>query len=101
MSLINAMSRWRLGDHNRAVMSWTQGYELILAKAQQGLAHGGASPGFLPGTAEDLEGSWYDWVIADLLRRECDELFAQSDRSLDSMSRSDAASQNTVVALTR
>jgi tetratricopeptide (TPR) repeat protein len=101
MSLISAMAQWRLGDHQKAVVRWTQGYELILTRAQQGLALGGTRLVFFPGTPEDLEGSWYDWVIADLLRRECDELFSQSDRSLDSMSRSDADSKDIVVAITR
>ena len=35
------------------------------------------------------------------LMRECDELFAQSERTLDSMSKSNSASKDTVVALAR
>ena len=75
--------------------------ELIHAKSQEGLDIGSAPSTLFPGTPEDLEGSWYDWVIADLLMRECDELFAQSERTLDSMSKSNSASTETVVDLAR
>ena len=95
-SSIKAMSGWRLADYPEAAANWNQAYELIHAKAQEGLDIGSASSTLFPGTSEDLEGSWYDWVIADLLMRECDELFAQSERTLDSMSKSNSASKDTM-----
>jgi hypothetical protein len=100
-SLIKAMSGWRLAGYPEAAANWNQAYELIHAKSQEGLDVGSASSTLFPGTPDDLEGSWYDWVIADLLLRECDELFAQSERTLDSMSKSNSVSKDTVVALAR
>ena len=101
-SLIKAMAGWRLGWlPGRRLRIGLQAYELIHAKSQQGLNIGSAPSTLFPGTPEDLEGSWYDWVIADLLMRECDELFAQSERTLDSMSKSDSASTETVMDLAR
>ena len=100
-SLIKAMSGWRLAGYKEAAANWNQAYELIHAKSQEGLDIGSAPSTLFPGTPEDLEGSWYDWVIADLLMRECDELFAQSERTLDSMSKSNSASKETVVDLAR
>src|SRR5208283_1489638 len=98
-SLLKAMSGWRLAGYKEAAANWNRAYELIHAKSQEGLDIGSASSTLFPGTPEDLEGSWYDWVIADLLMRECDELFAQSERALDSMSKFDSASKETVVEL--
>jgi len=100
-SLLKAMSGWRLAGYKEAAANWNQAYELLHAKSQEGLDIGSASSTLFPGTPEDLEGSWYDWVIADLLMRECDELFAQSERTLDSMSKSNSASKDTVVDLAR
>ena len=100
-SLIKAMSGWRLAGYQEAAANWDQAYELIHAKSQEGLDIGSAPSTLFPGTPDDLEGSWYDWVIADLLMRECDELFAQSERTLDSMSKSNSAFKDTVVALAR
>jgi serine/threonine protein kinase len=100
-SLIKAMSGWRRAGYQEAAVNWNQAYELIHAKSQEGLDVGSASSTFFPGTPDDLEGSWYDWVIADLLMRECDELFAQSERTLNSMSKSNSASKDIVVALAR
>jgi tetratricopeptide (TPR) repeat protein len=95
------MSGWRLADYPEAAANWNQACELIHAKSQEGLDIGGAAATLFPGTTEDLEGSWYDWVIADLLIHECDELFGQSERALDSMSKSNAVSKDNVVALAR
>jgi tetratricopeptide (TPR) repeat protein len=100
-SLIKAVSGWRLAGYKEAAANWNQAYELIHAKSQEGLDIGSAPSTLFPGTPEDLEGSWDDWVIADLLMRECDELFAQSERALDSMSKSNSASRDTVVDLAR
>jgi serine/threonine protein kinase len=100
-SLIKAMSGWRLAGYKEAAANWNQACELIHAKSQEGLDIGSATSTLFPGTSEDLEGSWYDWVIADLLMRECDELFAQSERTLDSMPKSNSPSKDTVVDLAR
>jgi hypothetical protein len=100
-SLIKAMSGWRLAGYQEAAANWNQACELIHAKSQEGFDIGSAPSTLFPRASEDLEGSWYDWVIADLLMRECDELFAQSERSLDSMSKSNSASTATVVDLDR
>jgi serine/threonine protein kinase len=100
-SLIKAISGWRLAGYKEAAANWNQAYELIHVKSQEGLAIGSAPSTLFPGTAEDLEGSWYDWVIADLLMRECDELFAQSERTLDLMPKSDSPSKDTIVDLAR
>ena len=100
-SLIKAMSGWRLAGYKEAAANWNRAYELIHAKSQEGLDIGRAHSTLFPGTAEDLDGSWNDWVIADLLMHECDELFAQSERTLDSMSKSNPASTETDVDLAR
>lgn len=100
-SLIKAMSGWRLAGYKEAAANWNQAYELIHARSQEGLDIGSASSTLFPGTPDDLEGSWNDWVIADLLMRECDELFAESERALDSMSKSNSASKEAVVELAR
>jgi len=102
-SLIIAMSSWRMGGYQAGLVDWTEAYELIQSKSQQGLDIGSARSALFPGppAPDDLEGSWYDWVIADLLLRECDELIAQSDHSLDSMSTSSDVSKDTAVSLAR
>ncbi|MGC1452749.1 MAG: hypothetical protein WA830_22190, partial [Candidatus Sulfotelmatobacter sp.] len=103
-SLIMAMSGWQSTEstgYENVVAKWTAAYELIQAKSQEGLRIGSARSILFPGTPQDLEGSWYDWVIADLLMSECDELIAQSDRTLDPWSRFNAASNETAVALAR
>jgi len=100
-SLMKAMSGWRLAGYQEAAANWNQAYELIHAKSQEGLDIGSAPSTLFPRTSEDLEGSWYDWVIADLLMRECDDLFAQSERALNSMSKSDSPSKDTFAALVR
>jgi serine/threonine protein kinase len=98
VSLIRAMCFWRQFDYEEAMADWAQGCELIQAKSQQGLDIGGTAPKLFPGTPQDLEGDWYDWAIADLLKRECDELFAQSDQILESRSKSDLSSKNIVAS---
>ena len=65
-----AMSCWHLGDKWQALLQWSLGQELVTAKLEQGLDRGDA-----------LEGFWFDWVIARLLLRECDQQFAEADRS--------------------
>ena len=99
--LIKAMSGWRLGQFQSARLDWTAACELIHAKSQPELNIGSAAATMFPGTPKDLQGSWYDWVMADLLRRECDEVIAQSDQSLEATSKSGTFSQQTVMILSR
>jgi hypothetical protein len=68
--LIWAMSCWHLDDKWQALAQWSLGQALVAAKFDQGLDRGDA-----------LEGFWFDWVIARLLTRECDQLFVEADRS--------------------
>jgi hypothetical protein len=86
-SVIKAMSNWRLGQYQTAVQDWTQAHELVQAKSEQGLDLGSTSPALFPGIMqpEELESAWYDWEIAGLLLRECNDLLAESDRSLDTL----------------
>src|SRR5208337_2912898 len=100
-SLIKAMSGWRLGQYQSARVDWTAACELIHAKSQRGLNIGSTAATMFPGTTKDLQGSWYDWVMADLLRRECDEVIAQSDQSLEATSKSSNFSQETLIILSR
>ena len=100
-SLIKAMSGWRLGQYQSARLDWTAACELIHAKSQPGLNIGGTAATMFPGTPQDLQGSWCDWVMADLLRRECDEVIAQSDQSLEATSKSSNFSPETVMILSR
>jgi tetratricopeptide (TPR) repeat protein len=65
-----AMSCWHLGDKWQALAQWSLGQELVAAKFDQGLDQGNA-----------LEGFWFDWIIARLLMRECDQRFVEADRS--------------------
>jgi hypothetical protein len=97
-SLIDAMSAWRMTYYQLAVVRWAEACDLIQARARQGISFGSDSFPIFPGAPDDLDGSWYEWVIADLLRRECDELLSQRDQSLDSMPKSSDAS-NTDLSL--
>jgi len=99
VSLIKALSNWRSSNYQTAVVDWTVAYELIQARSQQGLKFETAPSALFPGAPEDLEGPWYEWMIADLLMRECNELLAQSDHTLDSTSKSNNASKYTDASL--
>jgi serine/threonine protein kinase len=84
VSLIKALSNWRSSNYQSAVVDWTVAYELIQAKSQQGLQFQSAPSALFPGPPDDLEGPWYEWMIADLLMHECNELLAESDHTLGS-----------------
>lgn len=83
VDLIKAISNWQLGQYQTAGQSWSQAYELIAAKSRQGLDLGITSSALFPGAIqpEERESDWFDWIIAGLLMRECDGLFAQSDHA--------------------
>ncbi|MGO9479891.1 MAG: serine/threonine protein kinase [Limisphaerales bacterium] len=101
VSLIKALSNWRSGNYQTAVVDWTAAFDLIQARSRQGLKFENAPSTLFPGAPEDLEGPWHEWMIADLLMHECDELMAQSDHTLDSMSNANNASKDTDVPLYR
>jgi serine/threonine protein kinase/tetratricopeptide (TPR) repeat protein len=84
VALIKAMSNWQLGQYQTAVLNWSEAYELIQAKSLQGLDLGSKPSALFPAAIqpEELESFWFDWVIAGLLMRECDDLFAQRDHAL-------------------
>jgi hypothetical protein len=65
-----AMSCWRWNDKRQALVQWSLAHEMVAARFDRGLDRGNA-----------LEGLWFDWVIARLLVRECDQQFAEADRS--------------------
>lgn len=98
-SLIRAMSNWRAGQYQSAVVDWTEAYELIQAKSQQGLDLGVAPSALFPGALqpEEWQNSWQDWVIASLLLRECNELIAQSEHTLDSVSGAKPVSEDSAM----
>jgi hypothetical protein len=89
VSLIKALSNWRSSNYQTAVVDWTVAYEMIQAKSRQGLEFESAPSALFPGAPEELEGSWCEWMIADLLMRECNKLLAESDHTLGSGSASD------------
>ena len=95
VSLIKALSNWRSSNYQSAVLDWTVAYEMIQARSQQGLKFESPPSALFPGAPEDLEGQWYEWMIADLLMRECDELLAESDHTLGSGSTSNNGSRYT------
>jgi eukaryotic-like serine/threonine-protein kinase len=68
--LIWALACWHLGDKSQALIQWSLGKELVDARSALGLDRGDA-----------LEGFWFDWVIARILMRECDQRFAEAERS--------------------
>src|SRR5208283_4468127 len=92
---------WRSGQFQSARLDWTAACELIHAQTQPGLNFGSIAATMFPGTPQDLQGSWHNWVMADLLRRECDEVIAQSDQSLEATSKSNTFSQENLMILSR
>lgn len=68
--IIWAMSCWHLDDKWQALVQWSLGQELIAARFDRGLDRG-----------DSMDGLWFDWVIARLLLRECDKLYAAADLS--------------------
>ncbi len=101
--LIKAMSNWQLGQYQSALVDWSEAYELIQAKLEQGLDLGIGRSVVFPGIGapEELESPWWDWVNAGLLMRECDAVIAQSEHMLDSRPESDVVSGDSVTSLAR
>ena len=94
VSLIKALAGWRSSHYQTAVVDWTAAYEMIQARSQQGLKFDSPSSVLFPGASEELEGPWDEWMIADLLMGECNELLAESDHTLGSGSTSNNGSSS-------
>lgn len=65
--MILAMSYWRVKQKSEARASLGAGSKIIEDRFQRGLVEGNNASGF-----------WFDWIIARMLSRECQELFAQA-----------------------
>ncbi|MEA3133666.1 MAG: eukaryotic-like serine/threonine-protein kinase [Gammaproteobacteria bacterium] len=96
---INSMARWRVKDYWPGMADWIQAFILIQAASQQELAMLGpveVTPNMEK--AERDQGAWYDWAIAGVLMRECNEVIAMSEQSLDPRP---APEENTLMQMLR
>ena len=71
--LILAMSYWQMHQYREAVPKMIEARERIDSEFGNGLD---------PNPSNDPERHWFDWVLARLLLRECEEQVLQTDRSL-------------------
>jgi len=71
--LILAMSYWQMHQYREAVPKMIEAQERIDTEFGNGLD---------PNPSNDPEHHWFDWVIARILLRECQEQVLQTDRSL-------------------
>jgi tetratricopeptide (TPR) repeat protein len=71
--LILAMSDWHLHQYREAVPKMIEAQARIDSEFGNGLD---------PNPSNDPEHHWYDWVVARILLRECQEQLLQTDRSL-------------------
>jgi tetratricopeptide (TPR) repeat protein len=69
--VILAMCYGRTNQKSKALSAWSTGLQLIQDRFQRGLVEG-----------NNAEGFWFDWIIARILSRECQELFVQPGRQL-------------------
>ena len=67
--VILAMCYWQTNQKSKALLAWSTGLQLIQERFQRGLVEGNNATGF-----------WFDWIIARILSRECQELFVQAGR---------------------
>ncbi len=65
--LILALCYWQTNQKSEALSAWSKGSQRIQDRFQRGLVPG-----------NNAEGFWFDWIIARILSRECQELFAPS-----------------------
>jgi hypothetical protein len=65
--VILAMCYLQTNQKSKALPAWNAGSQLIQNSFQRGLLQG-----------NNAEGFWFDWIIARILSRECQELFAQT-----------------------
>ena len=71
--LILAMSYWQMHQYREAVPKMIEAQERIGIEFRNGLD---------PNPSNDPEHHWFDWVLARILLRECEEQVLQTDRSL-------------------
>ena len=71
--LILAMSYWQMHQYREAVPKMIEAQERIDSEFGNGLD---------PNPSNDPEHHWFDWVLARILLRECQEQVLQTDRSL-------------------
>jgi tetratricopeptide (TPR) repeat protein len=71
--LILAMSYWQMHQYREAVPKMIEAQERIDTEFGNGLD---------PNPSNDPEHHWFDWVLARILLRECQEQVLQTDRSL-------------------
>jgi hypothetical protein len=71
--LILAMSCWQMHQYREAVPKMIEAQEAIDSEFGKGLD---------PNPSNDPEHHWFDWVLARILLRECQEQVLQTDRSL-------------------
>jgi tetratricopeptide (TPR) repeat protein len=69
--VILAMCYWQTNEKSKAFLAWSTGLHLIQDRFQRGLVQG-----------NNAEGFWFDWIIARMLSRECQEQFVQAGRRL-------------------
>jgi tetratricopeptide (TPR) repeat protein len=69
--VILAMCYWQTNEKSKALLAWGTGLQLIQDRFQRGLVQG-----------NNAEGFWFDWIIARILSRECQEQFMQAGRRL-------------------
>jgi len=65
--LILALCYWRTNQNSEALSVWNTGWQRIQDRFQRGIVQG-----------NNAEGFWFDWIIARILSRECQELSAQA-----------------------
>ena len=68
--VILAMCYSHMNEKSKALSARSAGVQLIEDRFQRGLVPG-----------NNAEGFWFDWIIARILSRECQELFAQAGSS--------------------
>jgi len=61
------MCYWETNQKSNAVVAWNTSLHLIQDRFQRGLVQG-----------NNAEGFWFDWIIARILSRECQQLFVQA-----------------------
>ena len=69
--VILAMCYRQTNQKSKALLAWSTGLQLIQDRFQRGLVQG-----------NNAEGFWFDWIIARILSRECQEQFVQAGRRL-------------------
>jgi hypothetical protein len=65
--VILAMCYRQMNQRSKALLAWSTGLQLIQDRFQRGLVQG-----------NNAEGFWFDWIIARILSRECQEQFVQA-----------------------